>query len=168
MKKKVLIIVVLLVLIVGSGASYYYYIQKKNNEERLEKEIALKQEIEKHYNSYVITNKDSKVYRFNNNRYEEYGSISKDNKLYIDETNITKDTTFFKVKDLDVYINYLDVDKIDEFTYNDRYKNYIPFNSNIKSKEVTNFYDEDSNLVYSFNDSFDLPIIIKDTNSNYK
>ena len=36
--------------------------------------------------------------------------------------------------------------------------------TNIKTKEVTNFYDEDSNLVYSFNESFDLPIIIKDTN----
>ena len=43
----------------------------------------------------------------------------------------------------------------------DRYKKYIPFNENIVTDNITEFYD-DNNLIYKFNKSFNLPIIIKD------
>ena len=43
-----------------------------------------------------------------------------------------------------------------------RYKNYILFNENIVNNDKTSFYDEAGNLLYTINNSYDLPIIIKD------
>ena len=50
-----------------------------------------------------------------------------------------------------------------EVIYDDRYKNYIVFNSNIKTNDKTNFYNEEGNLVYTINEGYSFPIIIKDT-----
>ncbi len=53
-------------------------------------------------------------------------------------------------------------DKIDKLSETDnRYKNYIVFNENIVTNDSTSFYDENDNLLYTFNKSYDLPIIIK-------
>ena len=51
-------------------------------------------------------------------------------------------------------------DAIDEI--DNRYKNYIVFNENIVTNNKTNFYNEAGNLLYTINNSYDLPIIIKD------
>ena len=85
--------------------------------------------------------------------------------LTLNNINIDKDTKYFSIKDIDgYYIKYIDVDKIDKLTDIDqRYKEYIPFNQNIVTNDITNFYDESGNLIYSLKEKFSLPIIIKDT-----
>ena len=117
-----------------------------------------------HYNKYVKTNKETIIYDENK---EEVGKIGKDVELMLEEIEITKDTESFNISDFDkqYYIKYQDVNKIDSLSEIDnRYKNYIVFNENIITIDNTNFYDENDNLVYSFNKSFDLPIIIKEDN----
>lgn len=148
MKKLLTIIVGMVVIVV------LLFIKNKEDIKRIKKAKIL--EIESHYNKYVITNKDSILYDLNNNK---KGTISKNIELVLESINDES----FKIKDQDLYIEFSDVEKIDELKGDDRYKNYIPFNINVKTKDVTNFLDENNNIVYSIDSSFDLPILIKDT-----
>ena len=108
------------------------------------------------------TNKETIIYNQNK---EEIGIIGKGIELIIDNEKITENTKYFKTTIFgdDYYIKYQDVDKIDALSeINDRYKNYILFNENIITNDKTSFYDDNDNLVYTFNKFYDLPIIIKD------
>ena len=156
------LIIVIVFLLLLAGGSYFgitKYLAKKENDEKL----ALKKEITSHYNEIVITNKETDIYDKNN---KKIGVFGKGVELSLGDFEITPDTIKFKVKDFDdAYVNYQDVDKLNKLTeYDSRYENYIPFNSNIKTNDKVSFYDEEDNLVYSFNQVFDLPIIIKDDN----
>ena len=46
--------------------------------------------------------------------------------------------------------------------YHNKYKNYIPFNNNIVTKNTTTFYDENDSYLYTINHSFDFKVIVKD------
>ena len=85
--------------------------------------------------------------------------------MILEEENINLDTKYFYIKDLDLYIKYEDVEKIDQYKKSDRYKNYIYFNNNIKTKEKTKFYDMEGNFLYTLNKSFDFKVLIKEDDS---
>lgn len=157
-KNNKIIIIISLLLIILVGVIIFIYYSKDNVMPILDNT----KEIEKHYNEFVKTNKDSILY---NDKEEEVGKIGKDVELTLNNINIDKDTKYFSIKDIDgYYIKYIDVDKIDKLTDIDqRYKEYIPFNQNIVTNDITNFYDESGNLIYSLKKEFSLPIIIKDT-----
>lgn len=158
--KLIIIILIIIILLVGIGYIAYNYIQNNNKET---KKDSLIKEINNHYNEYVKTNKETKLY---NESSEEVGTIGKDVELSLYKENISEDTKYFKVITFDdsYYIKYQDVDKINKLSEtNDRYKNYIVFNENIVTNDKTSFYDGNDNLIYSFNKSYNLPIIIKDT-----
>lgn len=157
-KNNKIIIIISLLLIILIGVIIFIYYSKDNVMPILDNT----KEIEKHYNEFVKTNKESILY---NEKEEEIGKIGKDVELTLNNTNIDKDTKYFSIKDLEgYYIKYQDVDKIDKLTDIDRrYKEYIPFNQNIVTDDTTNFYDESGNLIYSLKKGFSLPIIIKDT-----
>lgn len=160
-KKGRLLVAILIVVIVLGGLGYITYDYIKKNNDSLKKEKLIK-EINNHYNEFVKTNKETSIYNDNN---EEIGVIGKGIELSLDKESITENTKYFKVTtfDDDYYIKYQDVDKIDELSeIDDRYKNYIPFNENIITNDKTSFYDGDDNLVFTFNNSYGLPIIIKD------
>lgn len=163
--KKILIVSLSILLIILIGL-LIYYLDKEHKEQikldNIQKEQEIVNNIKSHYNSYVITNKESNLY---NSNYEVIGIIGNDVELSLEESEINKDTKYFKIKDFDdIYIKYDDVDVINELgSYDDRYKNYIVFNENIVTNDKTLFYDENNNLIYSFNKSYDFPIIIKDT-----
>lgn len=156
----VIIALPIIVLCIGGYFGYNYFYEKNN----MLKEKDIVKKITSHYNEYVKTNDEVKIYDKNGN---EIGLIGKDVELNLDEIEITSDTKYFKIKDFDdeYYVKYQDVDKIDALTlYSDRYKSYILFNENVVTNDNISFYDENNNLVYTFNKSFDLPIIIKDDN----
>lgn len=157
-KNNKIIIIISLLLIILVGVIIFIYYSKDNVMPILDNT----NEIEKHYNEFVKTNKESILY---NEKEEEIGKIGKDIELTLNNINIDKDTKYFSIKDIDgYYIKYIDVDKIDKLTDIDqRYKEYIPFNQNIVTNDITNFYDESGNLIYSLKKEFSLPIIIKDT-----
>ena len=162
-KKGRLLVAILIVVIVLGGLGYITYDYIKKNNDSLKKEKLIK-EINNHYNEFVKTNKETSIYNDNN---EEIGVIGKGIELSLDKESITENTKYFKVTTFgeEYYIRYQDVDKIEKLSeVSDRYKNYIVFNENIITNDDTSFYDGDDNLVYTLNESFNLPIIIKDDN----
>ena len=162
-KKSRVIIVIMIIIVILGGLGYIAFNYIKNNNIELKKEKTIK-EINSHYNEFVKTNKESKLYNSNN---EVVGTIGNNVELSLDNETISDTTKYFKITTFDdeYYISYKDVDKIDKLSeINDRYKNYIVFNENIVTNDSTSFYDENDNLLYTFNKSYDLPIIIKDDN----
>lgn len=161
-KSRVMIVIMIIIIILG-GLGYIAFNYIKNNNIELKKEKTIK-EINSHYNEFVKTNKESKLYNSNN---EVVGTIGNNVELSLDNEIISDTTKYFKITTFDdeYYISYKDVDKIDKLSETDnRYKNYIVFNENIVTNDSTSFYDENDNLLYTFNKSYDLPIIIKDDN----
>lgn len=159
--KKIIVLIGLILILVIIGFiilfTYNKYQSIKMSQENLYQDII------KHYNKYVITNKDTKLYKKDNNAYTEVGTIAKEQELNIDDMELTYETEYFKINTFkeEYYIHYKSVDKIEELTQeNDRYKNYIMFNKNIITKDITNFYDKDDNLVYTLPESFNFPIIV--------
>lgn len=158
--KSIILPIILLIMIIL--LCFIYYKKINHDEEIIINEKKTIEKIKKHYNEYVKTNKESIIYDKEENN---IGKISKDVELTLDDITIDKDTQYFKIKDFEnTYIKYNDVDKIESLKEkNNRYKNYIPFNLNIKTKDTTSFYDEDNNLKYSLKKAYDVPVIVKDT-----
>lgn len=154
-KEKVLKIIILFVVIFLFAVSILV-INKINNDKIKEEHISY---VKEHYSKYSITNKETDIYKLENGKLIKYGKIGKDVKIILSE--IYDD--YYKIEDLNLYIKYSDTDLTDEFAYDDRYNNYVPFNSNLKTKDNTTFLDINGNLVYSINTSYDAPIIILDS-----
>lgn len=174
MKKKKIIILTISIILISACIGTYLYIEYKNDKkeqqeitEQKRKDKELLNDINSHYNTFVKTNKESKIYELKDNKYLEIGKINKDIELTLKEQDITIDTKYFLINNLEYYIKYEDVDKIENISQStDRYKNYIPFNQNIVTKDSTNFYNKNG-LVYTINKSFNLPILVKENNSYY-
>jgi len=176
LKKKALIIVIILFIVIGVVA--YYEIDKYNEEIRLEKEKRKAEilelykkkkieSIESHYNNVVVTNNNALLYKLNKGKYKKIGSVSKGEIFNLEEIKIDEKVKYFKIKDLDLYVDYKSVDKYnDEVKINDRYKNYIPFNENIISKDKVKLY-KDGKLIYTLDYSIDEEVIIKDVDGYY-
>ena len=152
-------VVVILLVLVGLVVFVLPIFSSKGTTKKMTNIV---EKINNHYGIYVKSNKEAKLY---DEEEKEVGKIGKDIEFSLDKIDIKKDTKYFKIADFDnkYYIKYQDVDKIEELKEVDsRYKNYILFNENIVTHDKTSFYDEEGNLVYEFNESYDLPIIIKD------
>ena len=165
MKKKSVVIILSVIVVLITIISTIYIIDKKNKEKIEENNKILLNEIKSHYNDYVTTTKETKLYKKENGKYIEHGKINKNISLSLTKTNIDLNTEYFNIKDFDLYIKYEDVEKTKEVQKSDRYKNYIYFNSNVVTKNITNFYDIDGNFLYSINESFDFKILIKEDDS---
>lgn len=165
-KKKILICIIVILLLISIIVFTFYKINNKKYNEQKQNE--LKQDIITHYNEYVITNKETYIYKLNDSKYTKAGKVGKSQQLTLNKKEITYKDEYLKIDTFEqpYYIYYKDIDIIDELTpnNNDRYKKYIVYNENVITKEKTNFYDKENNLIYSFNQSFNLPIIIKKNN----
>ena len=158
LKKKVKIFGVLFifgVLLVGGFLLSNYSSLTPKKEEKSEF-------VKKKFGEYVKVDKDVKLYFKENEEFLEEGIVSKNVVLHIEDA----EDKYFKVLglDRDYYVFGDNLSNYEEkISYDDRYKNYIVFNSNIKTKDKTLFYNEDGDLVYTINEGYSLPIIIKDT-----
>ena len=159
-KSKIKVNMILLIAILSLiSVSIYFIITKDTKilkEEKLDTSL--------YYNEFVKTNKETNLYIKENDEYKIAGKIGNNIELSLNEISDTEDP-YFNIKDLDekYYINYKDVQKINELSEIDqRYKEYIVFNSNAVTKNTTTFYDKDENLVYSLKEELSLPIIIKE------
>ena len=150
--KKIYLITLVCGIIVAFIVNFYF-IYNKNNTDALNDE----KNIEEKYGDYVMTNKNAKLY-IKDDSFKEFGSVSKDLSLELEKI----DGNYFKIKNIDYYIYYKDVDKSDVLFYNDRYKEYVLWNENVITKDETSFYDESNKLIFKINKSFNLPVIIKD------
>ena len=157
--KKVLVILLIVTFIIAGMLGIFAYSQNQN------RIIAEKiKEINNHYNNIVITNKEAVLYDSNK---KEIGKIGDGIELTLKELEVTKDTEYFEIVNLDeeYYIKYQDVEKLAKLSsHDDRYKIYIVFNENLVTGDNTTFYDEEDKIIYDFDKSYELPIIIKEEN----
>lgn len=155
-------IITLVVLVLVSLYAVININEKNNNRQQTPTKV----NVADYYNEYVITNKNSSIYKKEESKFIEIGKINQKIELKLDGyTN-----EYFKISNLDeeYYIKYTDVDKIDSLSeLNKRYEKYIVWNKNVITNDTTNFYGDSDEIVYSINKSFELPIIINDE-SNQK
>lgn len=158
MKKKwIWIFILLMILAIVFFVLFYNKGNVSNDKNTIDSNI---DNIKKHYNDYVITNKEAVLFKKNNDQYIESGKVNKGVFLNLQDVVVNSNTEYFLIKGLNMYISYKNVDPIETFQINDRYKNYINFNNNIVTKKITTFYDENDNYVYTINQSFDFKVII--------
>ena len=169
--KKLLFIVIISWIIVG----IVVIVQLKNNGKKnidkenmkvinAEKQEQLKEDISNHYSKYVITNEEINLYQLENNKYVKAGLLGNNQIVELKDMEITYENEYLPLETFDgYYVFYQDIEKVDSINeYDERYKNYIPYNENIITHNTTSFYDNDDNLVYKFNTTFSLPIIVKE------
>lgn len=165
----ILLIVIISISIITGIRIYNRYQEEQENRRIIKERNELIAVIKSHYNNFVVANKDTILYRIDeNNNYYEYGMVYKDTELIIDDIEIDYLTEYFYSKDLECYVKYNDLKPINELSkYDNRYKKYVVFNQNIVTKDEFNLYDENDNKVYLFKKSMSFPIIIKNDNGKY-
>lgn len=113
------------------------------------------------YNTYVKTIVDANLY---DNNKKIIGKVSVDTNITLDD-NYSIIDGYYKLKNLDYFISYLDVKKTDEEVFdNNEYKtfrNYIVYNESITTNNNYKLYLSD-NTYYEINGSDVYPIIIKE------
>lgn len=156
-KKLVIFIVIFLLVLIGIGIGLINLLNNTDNQ------YIKKVSTDNRYTfiEFGSVVKKSDIYEKFNNKYKKIGTIEKDVNLEFLEL----DGRYLKIKGFDeeYYIdieNVLEKDLIE--SNDDRYKNYILFNENVITNDKTSFYDEDGSLIYTINNSYDLPIIVKD------
>lgn len=162
-KVKILIIIFIIIFLIIS-----IFVYLKNREKIKVQQEAKEKEIKSHYSNFVKTNKETKLYNCENN--EVVGTLGANVETTLKKLKINYVTKYFIIDEFEeeYCVSYLDVDPIEKLIEKDsRYKLYIPFNENIITNDKTNFYNKESNLVYSFNKSYEFPIIIKDSDRYY-
>jgi len=168
--KKVLIIVLVAVLILSGILAFYLYneIKDKKEQEKIKmQQQQLLEKIKSSYNEYVKTNKEATLYEFKENEYKAIGAVSKGVELQLEKVEININTQYFKIVDLNYYIKYQDIEKLEKLTTKDeRYKKYVIFNENIVTSSPTSFYKED-NVAFRIEKEFEFPIIIKEKDKYY-
>lgn len=163
MKNKIIIISLIIVILLIVGSIVFINYNEKQQELKEEQRInTLIKDIKSHYSENVVTTKETKLYKKENDEYVEFGKINENVKISLNDTKIDKDTKYFHIKDFDLYIEYNSVEPTEEYLKDDRYSNYIPFNKNITTKNITNFYNSDDEYLYTLNQSFDFEVLVND------
>ena len=161
LKKWVYAVIILILLGVGLGA--YKIINDKNVAKKQEEEKTILDNIKSHFNKYVKVSKDTKLYDKDE---KEIGTVYEGVNLELIEEEIKLDTKYFHIKDLDYYISYEDIEKSEEEKLDTRYKNYLPFNINIITKDsFTMYVDDDKYLTLEEKEEF--PVLINDYEGKY-
>ena len=159
--KKILIITTTIIIIIIITTSIICNLYSKYTKEQ---EI---NQIKSYYNDSVVTNQKTNLYTLKNNKFIKSGKIAKDVFLTLDKHNSNYEEGYFKILNTenDYYIYYENVDKTEEeIIYDERYKNYIPFNKNIITKESFSLYDDNGILKYTLNYSKTFEVIVNNNN----
>ena len=123
----------------------------------------------KYYSQYAKVNGEQKLYELIDSEYIEKGKIH--NGIIVELEKLeSKDSPYFKIKNINskYYIKYDSIEKSENGRIlNDRYKNYIPYNKNVITKDIVTLYNDDGNKVYTINETLNLPIIVEDDNKYF-
>lgn len=154
-------IFVLIIIFFMAFFGYKYYEIKKQDKEDKAKHQQLIKDIANNYNKYVKVTKDADLYKLENDKYIKKGTIGKEFVLELEELK-EKDNEYFKIKNMDYYINYKNLNKANEPTTDERFKSFIPFEQNVSIKPNTKIYIDDSYI--TLDEEINSPLIIKDDN----
>lgn len=160
MKNKIVFIVV---LVISFALSFFIisYVKDSTHKSKNNSNSKTKDIVEK-FSKYVIVVKETELYKKDDNKYNKVGKINKDVKLILSDDKENSKTKYYKIDGIDYYINSKDVKSVGEFEIDSRYKNYIPFNKNIKTSSPTVFYDENDNYIYQVDESIDFKVLVMD------
>lgn len=161
LKKWVYIAFVALLLVIGLGLFLII-----NNNKKLEEEKAIVENIKSHYHQYAKVSKDTILFEKKDNEYKEVGKIYKEVNVELEEQDITSDTKYFHIKDLDYYISYEDISEGKKDEEESRYKKYVPFNINVVTKDSFTLYNGDNKLI-TLNKEMEFPVIINNYENKY-
>ena len=169
-KKRLKIIFTCSLLLIFCFVGIFYLEYDKRNSLREAKKIDQKilvAKIKNSYNKYIKIKEGSILYKKDNDKYVDVMKVYGDKTYTLQDIEIDKNTKYFYIEELGFYVKYQDVLKVDDLVIKDlRYKNYLPFNENIITKEKVNLYQNDK-VIYELSFSLDLPIIEKDNNGYY-
>lgn len=170
MKKKIIIgITIIGFILIIVGFSFSILSNSKISKPDTDKDSINLSKVKEKYQPYVKSTKEVTLYKNINGKYEKRGSLNKDQTIALNterELPLTEDAYYFQLKDMEYYVYYEDIESSSPLTEDYQYKNYIPFNENAITQEKTNFY-RDNDLVFSIEESINLPIIIKDNEYYY-
>jgi peptidoglycan/xylan/chitin deacetylase (PgdA/CDA1 family) len=165
LKKWVYVLIAAIILIIG-GVITGVVIHNKNEARRLAEEKAIIDNIKSHFHEHSKISKDTKLYEKKDKEYKEIGTIYKDVNVDLVKEDIKLDTKYFQIKDLDYYVSFEDVSEGEEQKKDERYKNYLPFNINIITKDSFTMYDGDNKLI-TLNKEMEFPVIINNFENKY-
>lgn len=164
--RKIIYIFIFGILLLSLGAFFLY---KKTENVKLqkikiqeEKELKLKKE---KYSDYIKTTKKQNIYTKIKNKYNKVGMVEEDKTLSLEQTKINKETEYFKIKDSNYYISYKEIEKETKHIKDTRYKNYLPFNENVITKDKVKLY-QNNELIFTL----DFPLnkaVIEKSNEGY-
>ncbi len=156
--KKVIWLLIIIVLCIILG--YFLFHNKEINLDI--KQIPKKINYSDYYHDTVKTLNEKILYKFDNETFTEVGKISSDVLVNLSQDEFLKDG-YFKIKDMDYYITYQELEEAQALIIDDHWKNYIPYNESVKTIDKTNLYLNDK-LIYAIDYEMNLPIIIKESN----
>ncbi len=160
-KSKIFIYIVLAFLIGLIGFETYTALSNNNKQINNKKEEKINYLDYYHDNIETLSNK--KLYKLENEEFIEVGEVSSNIELSLSKDEYL-DKGYFKINDLDYYIDYKDIKEKELSDVDNSWKNYIPFNESIVTETVTKLYKDDK-LIYSINEGMTLPIIFKNSNN---
>ena len=167
--KKKTILYLLLIIIVLVASIILRFLPTDNNKNKVIVDDTLNKEqleilVTENYYATVKVVEDTDLYLKKDNKINKIGIIAKDIELSLDELNFADDEVYFKIKDTDYYVHYSKVSKLEELNINDKYKNYIPFNEDVVTKESFKLYTGDG-VSYTINESLTFDVIVKSDDS---
>lgn len=170
MKKKIIIgITIIGFILIIAGFGFSTLSKSKISKPNTDKDTINLSKVKEKYQPYVKSTKEVALYKNVNGKYEKRGSLNKEQTIALNterELPLTEDAYYFQLKDMEYYVYYEDIESSSSLTEEYQYKNYIPFNENAITQEKTNFY-RDNDLLFSIEESINLPIIIKDNEYYY-
>ncbi len=170
-RNKIIICIFVILLLTLSGA-YYTYVKvlEHNEKERVARINETIKNIKSHYDDSVVVVKDTDLIDDNGN---VVGTVYKDAIINLNDIDIDENTKYFNIENLNYNLNYKSVMVnhdtpriINKLSKENRYKNYIPYNKNLVTKDSYSLYYE-GNKVYTFNKSDIYPIIINNYEDYY-
>ena len=154
MKKKIWLTVVFIfgsILVVLAIFGVNQYLSRKNEQEKVN-------EIKEHYALRVKTLTTKKLYRKENKRYVEVGTVSEGINLPLEEMEIDDSTdTFFKISGMDYYIDYQDLEK-SSYTSNNSFQNFL--STKVVTTKKVELYDGER-LAFSIDDSLSFDVMLQ-------
>lgn len=139
--------ILIVVGIIGYFIERNYELKQLEALKKLKKEKAvLVQKINKNYHPQVKVVRDTDLYQIKKEKYVKSGKVTKDMEFTLeDRTNEEKEEEYFKIDGMNAYISYQDVTPIEKRAIHDIYKNYIPFNLDIVTKNPV-LYEKEKQL----------------------
>ena len=154
--KKGPILVLLLIVLVVIGLLFLlnFKTEKVKNKSKIKEETV--DDIKSKFNEFVKSKENVKIY---DKKGKEIGTLS-NVELKLKKEEITKKTKYFYAENIDSYISYNDVEKIDKI--NEYKTERVPFNKEVTTKENVKInIDEKSYYIFNKEIKFN-PIIIDD------